>query len=150
MRRRSIAIAAAVLAAAGVGAVWAGSGLPAAHEAGESSLLVGYYEPHDDIALANLTVSDGVYLIEYEAWVRFHARLPGVLLACGLVDASGRIGYLDDTVFPVPGNGRWTRVSVSATYDIPETTLGLRCSPTTAGPYGIGFRDVTLTAEPIG
>ena len=150
MRRRSIAIAAAALVAVGVGAAWAGSAAPTARDTGDSSLLVGYYEPHDDIALANLTVGDGVYLIEYEAWVRFHSRLPGVLLACGLVDASGRIGYLDDTVFPVPGNGRWTRVSVSATYDIPDTTLGLRCRPTAAGPYGVGFRDVTLTAEPIG
>jgi hypothetical protein len=150
MRRRSIAIAAAVVVTVGVGAAWAAAPRPATLDARDSSLLVGYYEPHEDIALANLTVADGVYLIEYEAWVRFHSRLPGAVLACGLVDASGRIGYLDDTVFPVPGNGGWTRVGDSATYDIPETTLGLRCSPTAAGPYGIGFRGVSLTAEPIG
>ena len=148
MRRRVIAglAAAGVVVAAGVGAAWT-----AADPGSDgSALLVGRYQQHQQIALTNLTVPDGSYAVAYGAEVQFFARGSGAVLQCGLVDASGRIGYLDDQVFPVPGTGVWTRIGDSAVYDVPEITLGIRCSPSEAGEFGIGYRRVTLTATPAG
>jgi len=148
MRRRVLgglsAASAAVLV--GVGAVWASAVDPP----DDSALLVGFFRTSEPVALTNLTVVDGAYLVEYGAAVQFHSRLPGAVLECGLVDASGRIGYLDGRVFAVPANTGWVRIGDSTTYDVPEITLGIRCTPTVAGPAGIGYRDMTLTAEPIG
>jgi hypothetical protein len=148
MHRRVIVGGTAVVAALGLGAcaIWAsGDAMPAG-----ASLLVGFYPPDQQIAITNLTVKDGRYTVEYGAEVQFFTSEPGTELQCGLVDASGRIGYLDDTVFAVPPTGVWTRVGDSANYDVPEITLGIRCSPTAAGSFGIGYRDVSLTATPAG
>ena len=148
MRRRVIAglVAAVVAAGLAAAAVWASSAPPT----DGSALMVGFYRPNQQIPLGNLTVVEGTYLVEYGAEVQFFASEHGTTLQCGLVDASGRIGYLDDTVFPVPGTGAWTRIGDSATYDVPEITLGIRCSPTLPGSFGIGYRDVRLTAIPAG
>jgi len=150
MRRRVIAGIAAtvVVAVGGVSAVWAAASHDTAPDG--AALLVGYYLPTQQIALSNLTVVEGTYLVEYRAEVQFFASNPTTVLQCGLVDASGRIGYLDDRVFPVPANGAWTRIGDSATYDVPEITLGIRCSATAPGSFGIGYRTVELTAEPAG
>jgi len=148
MRRRVLVGAAAAGAAAALaaGAVWAATSTAP----DGTALLVGYFRPTQQIALSNLTVVEGTYLVEYGAEVQFFSRDHGTVLHCGLVDASGRIGYLDDTTFPVPPDGTWTRIGDSATYDVPEITLGIRCSSTAAGSFGIGYRGVRLTAEPIG
>jgi len=148
MRGRATAIVAAATAVAllGAGAAWAGSRAP---DDG-STLVVGHYRPSDKITLQNRTVADGLYQVTYGAQVRFFSSVPGAVLSCGLVDASGRIGYLDDATFPVAAGGAWTRIGDTATYDVPEVTLGIRCSPSTAGSVGIAYRDVTLTADPAG
>jgi len=148
MRRRVIGgiaggVAVALVAA---GAVW----VTASVRPDGSALLVGFYRPTQQIALSNLTVVEGTYLVEYGAEVQFFADEKTTVLYCGLVDASGRIGYLDDTVFPVPADGAWTPIGDSATYDVPEITLGIRCSPTAPGAFGIGYRGVSLTATPVG
>jgi len=147
MRRRAVLVAAASVAAVvGAGAVWsATSEVPDG-----SSLLVGWYRPTDQIALTNLTVGDGTYRVEFAADVQFFSSSPGATLECGLVDASGRIGYLDGAVTAVAAGAGWTRIGASATYDVPEITLGIRCSPTATGSGGIGYRAVTLTAVPVG
>ena len=141
-----------VLAGGGGGAARGGGGWGAWGPTpdDDTALLVGFYRPAQQIALTNLTVRDGTYTVTYSADVQFFARGSGATLECGLVDASGRIGYLDDTVFPVPGTGAWTRIVDSAVYDVPEITLGIRCSPSAAGEFGIGYRDVRLTAVPAG
>jgi hypothetical protein len=148
MRGRVTAVVAAavVVALLGAGAVWAATRGPG----DGSSLLVGHYRPTDKITLQNRTVADGVYRVSYGAQVRFFSSVPGAELSCGLVDASGRIGYLDDATFPVAAGGAWTRIGDTATYDVPEITLGIRCSPTVSGSVGIAYRDVTLTAVPVG
>ena len=148
MRGRATAVVAAAAAAVllGAGAAWAGMGAPA----DGSTLIVGHYRPTDKITLQNRTVADGVYSVTYGARVRFFSAVPGAVLSCGLVDASGRIGYLDDTTFPVPAGGDWTTIGDTATYDVPEITLGIRCSPTVSGSVGISYRDVTLAAVPAG
>ena len=148
MRRRLIAViaGAGVVAAVGVGAAFAAGGT----RPDGTALLVGRYLEDQQIALTNLTVPDGSYAVTYGAEVQFFARGSAAVLQCGLVDASGRIGYLDDTVFPVPGNGVWTRIGDSAVYDVPEITLGIRCSPSAAGSFAIGYRGVSLEATPAG
>jgi len=151
MRRRTIAVVAAGAAAAvAVCAVWALTAWATAPTAGDDALLVGLYRPGQQIALSNLTVRDGTYTVAYHAEVQFFARGSAAVLECGLVDASGRIGYLDDAVYPVAGTGVWTSIRASAVYDVPEITLGIRCRPSEAGSFGIGYRDVTLTATPAG
>jgi hypothetical protein len=148
MRRRPIAVIAAVgaVAALGSGASLAAGGTPPA----DTALLVGRYQDGQQIALTNLTVPDGSYAVAYGAEVQFFARGSRAVLQCGLVDASGRIGYLDDAVFPVPGTGAWTRIGDTAVYDVPEITLGIRCSPSEAGSFAIGYRGVSLKAMPAG
>jgi len=150
MRRRAIvAVAAAVaVAAGGAGVAWALTAAPRVSDG--SRLLVGHYRPTDEIALVNLTIADGTYDVRYGAEVQFFASRSGVVLSCGLVDASGRINYLDDTVYPVAAGGGWTVIGDSMAYDVPSITLGVRCRPSMPGSYGIAFRDVTLTATPIG
>ena len=103
MRRRVIAVVAAavVVAAGGVCATWAGADVTP----DDSSLIAGFYRPTQQIPLTNLTVTDGTYRVTYAAEVQFFADRPDTMLECGLVDASGRIGYLDDTTFPVRANG---------------------------------------------
>jgi len=148
MRRRVIAVLAAtgVVAAVGVGAAWSA----ADPTPDGTALLVGRYQQGEQIALTNLTVPDGSYAVAYSAEVQFFAHGRDTVLECGLVDASGRIGYLDDTVFAVPGTGAWTRIGDTAVYDVPEITLGIRCRPTADGSFGIGYRGLSLTATTAG
>jgi len=150
MRRRVVAVVAAVAVAAvgGAGAAWTTTAVgtvPAGTE-----LLVGHYRPTDQIALMNLTIADGTYDVRYGAEVQFFAARTDVVLSCGLIDASGRVNYLDDMVYPVAAGGGWTPIGNSMAYDVPAITLGVRCRPSMPGSYGIAFRDVTLTATPIG
>ncbi len=141
-----LAVFAGVAAVAGASVVW---GLPGRAQ-DDSALRVGYFQPGQQIPLTNLTVADGTYRVKYGVEVQFFADRRDTVLECGLIDASGRIGYLDDTVVPVPGNGKWTRLGATASYDVPAITLGIRCSPSAAGSFGIGYRDVSLTATPVG
>lgn len=115
-----------------------------------SSLVVGYYTPDDQLPLANLTIVDGAYNVRYSAEVRFFSRQPGTVLRCGLVDTSGRISYLPQSVSEAPGNGTWTTIAHDEAFELPGLTLGIRCAPSTAGPIGLAYRDVALTAEPLG
>jgi hypothetical protein len=148
MRRGPVAwiAAAAVVAVGGLGVVRAGADVTP----DGSSLRVGYFQPGEQIALTNLTVADGTYRVRYGAEVQFFADRTDTVLACGLIDASGRIGYIDDTTFAVPGTGAWTRVGEDAAYDLPAVTLGIRCSPSAAGSFGVGYRDASLMATPAG
>jgi hypothetical protein len=65
MRRRPIAVIAAVgaVAALGSGAALAAGGTPPA----DTALLVGRYQDGQQIALTNLTVPDGSYAVAYGA-----------------------------------------------------------------------------------
>jgi hypothetical protein len=148
MRRRLIAGIAAALFATGGAVGVSGTGSDVTADA--SSLRVGYLRAGEQVPLANLTVADGTYRVGYGAEVQFFADRPSTVLECGLIDASGRIGYIDDAVFRVPGNGAWTRLGDDEAYDLPAVTLGVRCSPSSAGSFGIGYRDVSLVAVPVG
>ncbi|GAB2463535.1 hypothetical protein HD599_000773 [Conyzicola lurida] len=142
-RMTAVVAAASVVALAVAGASWAYSQptLPGA------ALIVGYYGPPSRITLATRTVEPGSYLLGYGALVQFFSTSPTAMLECGLVDTTGRIGYIDQIVSAVEPTGRWTRIGSSAVYDIPEVTLGIRCIPNGEGEIGIGFRNAEIIAR---
>jgi hypothetical protein len=110
-------------------------------------LVVGQYSPGEEIALGNLTIAGGSYRVGYTAEVLFFSSDAAAVLSCALVDTSGQIGYVGDTVSTVPANGEWTRVVESERVDIPSLSLGLRCSSSRTAMIGVEFRDVIITAD---
>ena len=144
-RMTAVIAATSVVALVVAGSFWV-SALPTLPG---TSLIVGFYSPSSRITLANRTVAPGTYLLGYGAFVQFYSTSPTALLECGLVDTSGRIGYIDQILSPVEPTGRWTRIGSSAVYEIPEVTLGIRCIPNGEGEIGIGFRDAEVIAKPF-
>jgi hypothetical protein len=110
-------------------------------------LVVGQYAPGEAIALGNLTVAGGSYRVGYTAEVLFFSPDAAAVLSCALVDTSGQIGYVGDTVSEVRANGAWTRIVESERVDIPSLSLGLRCASSSTAMIGVEFRDVIVTAD---
>jgi hypothetical protein len=144
--RSGVIRAAAAIALAVLGAVAVVGSLAPRGRDGER-VVVGYYTPGQEIALGNLTVEGGPYRLGYTADVQFISPDPTARVRCGLVDTTGRIGHLGDRVSTVPGNGEWTRISATSRIDVPDISLGLRCSPTSSAAIGVTFRGVRIGAE---
>jgi hypothetical protein len=146
--RSGVIPAAAAIALAVLGAVAVVGSLAPRGRDGER-LVAGYYTPGQEIALGNLTIEGGPYRLRYAADVQFFSPDPTASLRCGLVDTTGRIGRLGDRVSTVRGDGEWTRISAASRIDVPDISLGLRCSPTSSAAIGVTFRGVLIEAEPL-
>jgi hypothetical protein len=70
-------------------------------------------------------------------------------LECGLVDTTARLEFFrgSGTTATI---GVWTLLEFEADYDLPELTLGIRCSPSTDGALAVVFRNPELHAVPLG
>jgi hypothetical protein len=81
--------------------------------------------------------------------VLFSPAKDAVTLTCHVVDTSGRIGGFTDLSRTIVAGG-WTRITAEQSYDLPDLTLGIRCSPDTPELLTVEFRDVLLDVSQIG
>lgn len=148
MRRGMLPAAAAIGSAlVGVGAIT----LAFAPRGGDSErLIVRYGSPGQELALGNLTIEGGRYRAGYDADIQFISSDPFGRMSCALVDTTGRIGYLGDTLSWFDGDGVWRHISASARIDVPDISLGLRCAPSSTATIAVAVRGVLINAVPLG
>ena len=148
MRRGMLPAAAAIAVAVfGAGAIT----FAFAPRGGDGERLVlGYGSPGQEIALGNLTIEGGRYRVGYEADIQFFSSDPLGRMSCGLVDTTGRIDYLGNTLSWFDGDGTWRHISATARINVPDISIGLRCSPSTTATIGVAVRDVLINAVPLG
>lgn len=106
----------------------------------------GKYGPGDPIILDNLTLAGGRYVIDLQLELFVHVAGPPVMLSCSIIDATGQLGPLFGTGFAA-GAGDWFSISSTSTYELPETTLGLRCSPDRPAVLDVLVRDADISAQ---
>lgn len=105
--------------------------------------------PESPIAVANLTVRPGQYVVRYAFEARLDSAWQPVELRCGIVDGNGTRSFLFDDPEPIlPGRG-WARYRADTTFSLPDITLGLRCVPSTTGFSSASFRNVELSVTRI-
>ena len=106
-------------------------------------------EPESAIAVANLTVRPGQYVVRYAFEARLDSAWQPVELRCGVVDGNGTKAFLFDDPEPVrPGQG-WVTYRAETTFSLPDITLGLRCFPSATGFSSASFRNVSLSVTTI-
>jgi hypothetical protein len=143
--KRSTAIAVGllvVLVAIGI-AIASRAGIPVVGNSDRT--VAGYFSSDDAITVQNLTIADGRYRVGYSMEVLYSPLGAGRVLRCTLEDTSGRIEFLGESVRDVPA-GAWTPIAFNAVLDLPELTLGVRCSPSDDGLLSAVFRSVSLYA----
>lgn len=104
----------------------------------------GSYGPGDPIILDNLTLAGGRYVIGVE--LELFVAGPPVRVSCSIIDATGQLGPLFGTGFTA-GAGDWFSISSTSTYELPETTLGLRCFPDRAAVVDVLVRVADISAQ---
>lgn len=100
--------------------------------------------------MSNLTILGGRVHVSYAFDVLFdpaHELKPSTL-RCGLVDTSGRLDFFEGSRTMAPA-GTWTHLEFASNYDLPELTLGIRCSPSKNGPASIAFRNIQLAVTDL-
>jgi len=111
--------------------------------------FAGYYTPTDTLDLGYRSLAAGRYNLAFSMTVRSTAESPGVALNCNFADPNGVVGYLAGSVRTVLADGEAISIVFDGDFEIPEVTVALRCSPTSAGHLEAQFTDVTLTATPL-
>ncbi|MEP6481461.1 MAG: hypothetical protein ABJA94_05570 [Rhodoglobus sp.] len=106
----------------------------------------GSFSLDDPIRLDNHTITSGRYLVSYSMDVLVASNEP-VPFACTVVDPSGTIEFFGGLGRPV-AIGRWVHLEAEGSFDLPDLTLGLRCSPPTETAMTVVFRNVVLNARP--
>ena len=110
-------------------------------------LFAGSYTSDTDLRVANLTIAGGHVRLGYSIDVLFEPDRPATL-RCGLVDTSGRLDFFQSSRQDVPA-GAWTHVVFESSYDLPELTLGIRCSPSVDGVMSVAFRRAEITVRQL-
>jgi hypothetical protein len=110
----------------------------------DDKVFSGIYTSDTDIRVTNLTISGGHVRVGYALDVLYRPSEPGTL-RCGLVDTSGSLDFFEASR-TMAQSGGWTHLEYAADYDLPELTLGIRCSPSQSGPASMAFRDIRLYA----
>ncbi|MCU1412256.1 MAG: hypothetical protein JWR04_2963 [Rhodoglobus sp.] len=147
-RSRVLLAAAAAVALLGLGllvGLWFAPG----HSTGR--LFAGAYTSDTDLRVSNLTIGGGHVKVRYAFDVLFEPKGPDAdtgVLRCGLVDTSGRLDFFESSRRNAL-TGEWTHVEYEANYDLPELTLGIRCSPSIDGVMSIAFRNIILTVTQL-
>lgn len=113
--------------------------------ASSDTIVAGTFGPDEPVALSNLTVQDGRYLVSYELDLYIASQGGQVSLVCGVVDTTGRVAQLPGFVESVT-SGVWHHLSASDTLELPDLTLGVRCYPDRQVTLQVVVRDVQLAA----
>ncbi len=141
-----------IIIAAAVAVLLVGGGLLArawfADEKPDTQTFAGRYTSETELGVRNLTIVGGHVRVAYAFDVLFEHPTDTATLRCGLVDTSGQLDFFEGSRSNAPA-GAWTHLEFASNYDLPELTLGIRCSPSVDGVMSVVFRDVTLTAEPV-
>ena len=114
-------------------------------------LFAGTYTSDTDLRVANLTIGGGHVKVRYAFDVLFAPKGPDAdtgVLRCGLVDTAGRLDFFESSRRNAL-TGSWTHIEYEANYDLPELTLGIRCSPSIDGVMSIAFRNIILTVTQL-
>ncbi|GAB3139285.1 hypothetical protein GCM10027057_20360 [Marisediminicola antarctica] len=106
-------------------------------------------EPESAIAVANLTVRPGQYVVRYAFEARLDSAWRPVELRCGVVDGNGTKAFLFDDSEPVRAGQGWVAYRAETTFSLPDITLGLRCFPSATGFSSASFRNVSLSVTTI-
>lgn len=146
-RSRLLLAAAAVVALVGLGLL-ARSWFAPASDTGK--VFAGSYTSDTDLRITNLTIAGGHVRVRYAFDVLFApddaAGAP--TLRCGLIDTSGRLDFFESSRRNAP-SGAWTHLEYESNFDLPELTLGIRCSPSADGVMSVAFRGIALTATQL-
>jgi len=142
---RVLGIIAAVVVVAGLGLLARTWFAPAGTS--EDTVFAGAYTSDTDLRVTNLTIAGGHVRVGYSFDVLFDPDRPATL-RCGLVDTSGRLDFFEGSRQNAP-SGAWTHVVFESSYDLPELTLGIRCSPSVDGVMSVAFRDAEITVKPL-
>ena len=148
MRTRVVVAIAAVVALLGLGMLarlWFGA--PAGGTAADDKVFAGTYTSDTDLRVGNLTIAGGHVRVGYSFDVLFEPEAPGTL-RCGLVDTSGRLDFFGGSQLTAE-SGVWTHLEFEAPYELPELTLGIRCSPSDDGVASAAFRGIRIFEEKI-
>lgn len=105
--------------------------------------------PESSIAVANLTVRPGQYVVRYAFEARLDSAWQPVELRCGVIDGNGTKSFLFDDPDPILPGRDWARYRADTTFSLPDITLGLRCVPSTTGFGLASFRNVELSVTKI-
>jgi len=125
--------------------------------ASTDTVAAGTFTSDSDIRLTNLTINGGHLRVGYSLDVFFTpaliaAGLPtredAAGLRCGLVDTSGRLDFFEASRTNAPP-GVWTHLTFDANYDLPDLTLGIRCTPDESGGLTAVFRRAEVHADPL-
>jgi len=144
VKLRVLLLVAAVAALIGLGVLARAWFAP--ETAAGDKVFAGSYTSDTDLRITNLTIAGGHIRVGYSFDVLFESPEPATL-RCGLVDTSGRLDFFESSRQNAP-SGAWTHVEFASNYDLPELTLGIRCSPSVDGVMSIAFRDIVLSVGP--
>lgn len=116
----------------------------------EQTIFAGTYTSDTDLRVTNLTITGGHVRVGYALDVLYAPSLsttvPSSSLRCGLVDTSGQLDFFAGSSTIAPA-GEWTHLEFASNYDLPDITLGVRCSPSADGAASVTFRNIGITAE---
>ena len=119
----------------------------------DDRVFAGSYTSDTDLRVGNLTIGGGHVRVGYSFDVLFEPEVqqnteePGTL-RCGLVDTSGRLDFFGGSQLSAR-SGVWTHLEFDAPYELPELTLGIRCSPSADGVASVAFRGIRIFEEKI-
>ncbi|MBG6054765.1 hypothetical protein IWX81_001155 [Salinibacterium sp. CAN_S4] len=108
----------------------------------------GFYTSDSDIRVTNLTINGGHTAVGYSVDVLVVPNGVSTGIRCGMVDTSGRLDFFEASRTRAEA-GTWTTLAFDANFELPELTLGMRCSPDRTGQLTVIFRDAELHATPI-
>lgn len=114
----------------------------------DQTIFAGTYTSDTDLRVANLTIVGGHVHVGYALDVLYEPSVPTSTLRCGLVDTSGQLDFFAGSSTVAPAGG-WTHLEFASNYDLPDITLGLRCSPSADGAASVTFRDIGITVETL-
>lgn len=113
-----------------------------------SHTFAGAFTPETQLSVRNLTILGGRVRLAYSFDVLLEHPDDRATLRCGLIDTSGTLEFFESSRTNAP-EGAWTHLEYAANFDLPELTLGIRCSPSDGAVMSVVFRDVALTADVI-
>jgi len=111
------------------------------------TLISGFHSAGEKFDLGGRTVDRGRYVIGYSLEVKMISAMQYATMDCMIVDLSGALTSIDQPLQVASANGIWTRLSFTDTYELPEVTLSIRCTPNMTGDLSASFRNVSITAQ---
>ena len=148
MRRRRVVGVAALAAGVIVASVLVTNLVRESASPDDTTLVSGFRTAGEKFDLGGRTIDRGRYIAGYSLDVRFVSSTPGARLNCALVDLSGALLEIVQPKRSADADGSWTTLSFEDTFELPESTLSIRCSPSVSGEISASFRNVSITTTP--